>query len=128
MQVDGYTLVRVEAPIRPGYSGFCRGGRRWTEEPTYALVSADLLAVLRAERMLRVDSGADLPAGMTVDQLQRFDLPPRLVDEKAAALDEVRRLNEEIEREKAIAEAERKRAELAALRSGKTKSDQKREK
>lgn len=123
MVVDGYTLVSVRAFDRPGFDGFCRGGRRWSsKEDTIALVSPALLAVLKGEKkMLAVDSGIELDAE-ALKLVPRIDLPPKKVegvDPAALALFESQQLDQEIARLEAIAANEEKRAKLEALKKGK---------
>jgi hydroxymethylpyrimidine/phosphomethylpyrimidine kinase len=113
MLVDGYHLVSVRAFDRPGFDGFCRGGRRWSsKESTFALVTPALLAVLKAEKMLAVDTGVALDAS-ALELVGRYDVPKQLVvDPIAVALDESRRLKAEKAALEALAENEKLKAEI----------------
>lgn len=114
---EGYRLASVQAVARNGYDGFCRGGRRWpSSEPTLVVASPALLALLKAEQHLRVDSGVD-SVGVDIDSVPVLDVPPpTYVDENARALEEVAQLDREIAAEKAKAVAAAKRLELEQLR------------
>lgn len=112
-------LVSVRAMPRKGYDGFARGGRKWSSgEATFAFVTLPLLAILRAEPMIAVDSGVDLPDDVDPATIPHLDVPKRtFVDEGALALEEAKALDAAIAAEKAKAEVARKRAELAKLRA-----------
>lgn len=114
---EGYRITSVQAVARKGYEGFCRGGRRWpSSQPTLVVASPALLALLKAEQHLRVDSGVD-PSGVVVESLPVLDAPaPTDIDENARALEEVAQLDRAIAAEKAKAVAAAKRLELEQLR------------
>lgn len=117
MQVDGYTLVSVRAFDRPGFDGFCRGGRKWSsKEDTLALVTPGLLAVLKAEKkMLAVDTGVELDAE-ALKLVGRFDLPPRpALDPLAVAAEEARVRRAKLAELEAMAAAEDENKRIAEL-------------
>lgn len=127
MDKENYVLISGRANRRPGWSGFRRGGVFWpstTETDKtirhIGLVHRDLLPILEAEEMITVQrlDESRLPPGMDLESLPVHDVPPRvMVDEIAVALDAVKKLEAEIEREKALAALADKQAELDALRA-----------
>ncbi len=119
MATDKHILVSGRAFERPSFKGFRRGGIFWPSEGEhFALVTPALLQVLEQERMIAIRIDPPLPDGIDLDTIKEHDVPPRLyLDEAAIALDEVKRLDAEIAREKALLEAAAKRAELEKLRA-----------
>lgn len=122
-----HVLVSVRAFDRRGYDGFCRGGRQWSsKEDTFAYVTPDLLAVLKAEKMLAVNEGAQLPKGVAEDTVPRFELPPQpYVDPVAQAMDAARKVDAEIAALQAQLELEAKQAKAAELRARLANKDKK---
>ncbi len=119
-KVEGYVLICGRAFEREGFTGFFRGGVKWPSDlpGRFALVTPQLLAVLKAEKKLSIDTDPELPEDFDVEQLERLDVPPRtFIDHAALALDESKRLDREIAAEKARLENAKKAAELARLRA-----------
>lgn len=110
-------VVSVRSFPRPGYDGFCRGGRRWPTTPTLVRVTPALLDVLRREPLLAVDTG---PSTQNVDPetLDTLDVPVQpYIDAGAQALDAARKLDAEIAVLQAQLELEEKRRKAEALRA-----------
>lgn len=115
--MGAYTLVSVRAFERQGFDGFFRGGVKWPDTGRLAFVSGPLLAVLRSEKRLAVDTDPELPEEFDESDVDRFDLPPATdIDEGARAADEAKRIDRQIEEENARLNVAKKRAELEKLR------------
>lgn len=112
-----HILVGVRAHDRKGYDGFARGGRMWPSgQETIAYVTPALHAILKAEKMLAVDSGVKLPKDVDDAAIERLDVPPRAyADEGALALEESAKLDLEIAKLEAQAKLKEKRAKLEQL-------------
>lgn len=122
-----HVLVSVRAFDRRGYDGFCRGGRRWSsKEDTFAYVTPELLAALKAEKMLAVNEGAQLPKDVADDSVPRYELPPQpYVDPVAQAMDASRKVDAEIAALQAQLDLEAKQAKAAELRARLANKDKK---
>jgi hypothetical protein len=122
--MDG-RFVRVQPVPRKGHNAFFRGGQRWPNEGRVALVTPRLLAVLKAEPQLRVDTEVD--SYDLEEDLPLLDIPaPTHVDPIAQAMEEKAKLDREKAALKAQLELESARKEIEELRkqlAAKTKAD-----
>lgn len=120
-----HILVSVRAHERKGYDGFARGGKLWSSgQETLAYVTPELLSILKAEKMLAVDSGVKLPKDVDAGAIEQLDVPPRAyADEGALALEEAARIDREIAKLEAKLELEEKRARLKDLQAQAAKAE-----
>lgn len=122
--MDG-KLVRVRPMPRKGFDAFYRGGQRWPNEGRVALVTPRLLAVLKAEPLLSVDT--DVDSYDLQEDLPLLDIPaPTHVDPIAQAMEEKAKLDREKAALKAQLELDSARREIEELRkqlAAKNKAD-----
>jgi hypothetical protein len=117
---EGYVLARVRAGVRPGFSGFSRGGRLWPSTPDgdLAFLHPDVYKSMKSgptANMLFVDTDVDTE-GLDLATVERVNKPVKHVASPvAAAAEQARRIDAEIEELEAAATLKEKIAKRDAL-------------
>lgn len=109
-------IVNVRALPRPGFNCFFRGGHRWPEDGRTVEVTDELFKVLRAEKMLAVETPSDEDEAKLEDKVLGLNIEYCSDPEHNAtrgAREENVKLKAQLEAQSVLLENERLKAALA---------------